>query len=41
VVTFIRNAWGNGAPAVKVSAVGELRQSTDPASDRVTILRMR
>ena len=41
VVTFIRNGWGNKAPAVTAAKVGELRKSTDPTSDRVIILKMR
>jgi alcohol dehydrogenase (quinone), cytochrome c subunit len=41
VVTFIRNGWGNSAPPVSASEVADLRKSTDPASDRVVILKMR
>ncbi|MFZ1922457.1 MAG: cytochrome c [Xanthobacteraceae bacterium] len=41
VVTFIRNGWGNKAPAVTAAQVGELRKTTDPNSDRVIILKMR
>jgi alcohol dehydrogenase (quinone), cytochrome c subunit len=41
VVTFIRNGWGNSAPPVSAGDVAELRKSTDPASDRVVILKMR
>lgn len=41
VVTFIRNGWGNSAPPVSAGAVENLRKNTDPASDRVVILRMR
>jgi hypothetical protein len=41
VVTFIRNGWGNGAPTVSAGEVSDLRKSTDPASDRVVILKMR
>jgi mono/diheme cytochrome c family protein len=41
VVTFIRNGWGNSAPPVSAGDVEDLRKSTDPASDRVVILRMR
>ena len=41
VVTFIRNGWGNSAPAVSAADVAALRKSTDPASDQVIILRMR
>jgi mono/diheme cytochrome c family protein len=41
VVTFIRNGWGNQAPAVTAAQVTELRKSTDPTSDQVIILKMR
>jgi mono/diheme cytochrome c family protein len=41
VVTFIRNGWGNQAPAVTGKQVTDLRKSTDPTSDQVIILRMR
>jgi mono/diheme cytochrome c family protein len=41
VVTFIRNGWGNSAPPVSVSEIADMRKSTDPASDRVVILKMR
>ena len=41
VVTFIRNGWGNRAPAVAAGQVTELRKTTDPNSDRVIILKMR
>jgi alcohol dehydrogenase (quinone), cytochrome c subunit len=41
VVTFIRNSWGNQAPAVTAAQVGELRKTTDPNSDQVIILKMR
>jgi alcohol dehydrogenase (quinone), cytochrome c subunit len=41
VVTFIRNGWGNQAPAVTPAQVGELRKTTDPTSDQVIILKMR
>jgi mono/diheme cytochrome c family protein len=41
VVTFIRNGWGNQAPAVTAAAVAELRKTTDPTSDQVIILKMR
>jgi mono/diheme cytochrome c family protein len=40
VITFIRNGWGNGATAVTAAQVAKLRKATDPASDRVIILRM-
>jgi mono/diheme cytochrome c family protein len=41
VVTFIRNGWGNQAPAITAAQVAELRKTTDPTSDRVIILKMR
>ncbi|MGB8630150.1 MAG: cytochrome c [Xanthobacteraceae bacterium] len=41
VVTFIRNGWGNQAPAVTAAQVAKLRETTDPTSDQVIILKMR
>ena len=41
VVTFIRNGWGNQAPAVTAAQVANLRKTTDPTSDQVIILKMR
>ena len=41
VITFIRNGWGNQAPAVSAGDVAKLRKTTDPTSDQVIILRMR
>jgi mono/diheme cytochrome c family protein len=41
VVTFIRNGWGNQAPAVTATEVAKLRKTTDPTSDQVIILKMR
>ncbi|HWD29221.1 MAG TPA: cytochrome c [Rhizomicrobium sp.] len=41
VVSFVRNAWGNGAPAVTADAVKKLRPVTDPSNDHVIILKMR
>ena len=41
VVSFIRGGWGNQAPAVGKQAVADLRKETDPASDRLVILKMR
>jgi mono/diheme cytochrome c family protein len=41
VVTFIRNGWGNRAPAVTAPEVANLRKTTDPTSDQVIILKMR
>ena len=40
-VTFLRNGWGNEAPAVTAAQVATLRKTTDPASDQVIILKMR
>jgi mono/diheme cytochrome c family protein len=33
VVTYIRNAWGNAAPAVSASEVGKTRQALVERSD--------
>jgi mono/diheme cytochrome c family protein len=41
VITFIRNRWGNQAPAVTTAQVATLRKTTDPTSDQVIILKMR
>ena len=41
VVTFIRNGWGNHAPAVSAEDVAALRKRTSPAGDEVVFLRMR
>jgi alcohol dehydrogenase (quinone), cytochrome c subunit len=41
VITFIRNGWGNRAPAVTAAQVAKLRKTTDPTSDQVIILKMR
>jgi alcohol dehydrogenase (quinone), cytochrome c subunit len=41
VITFIRNQWGNQAPAVTARQVATLRKTTDPTSDQVIILKMR
>ncbi len=41
VLTFIRNGWGNQAPAVTAAQVAKLREKTDPSSDQVIILKMR
>jgi alcohol dehydrogenase (quinone), cytochrome c subunit len=40
VITFIRNGWGNQAAPVTAAEVAKLRKTTDPASDRVIVLRM-
>lgn len=41
VITFIRSAWGNDASAVTPEQVADLRERTDPMSDRVIVLQMR
>ncbi|MDB5409983.1 MAG: cytochrome c family protein [Rhodospirillales bacterium] len=41
VTTFIRNSWGNHAPAVAASDVSKLRDSTNMSSSRVILLKMR
>jgi mono/diheme cytochrome c family protein len=41
VASFLRSSWGNRAPPVSVAQVAQMRQDTDPASDRVIIYRMR
>ena len=41
VATFIRSGWGNKAPAVTAEQVAKLRESTDPTSDHVILLKMR
>ena len=41
VITFMRNRWGNQAPAVTVAQVAKLRKTTNPTSDQVIILKMR
>ena len=41
VASFIRNSWGNKQSEVTPDQVKALRQSTDPTSDRVIVLRMR
>jgi len=41
VITFMRNRWGNQAPAVTVTQVAKLRKGTNPTSDQVIILKMR
>jgi alcohol dehydrogenase (quinone), cytochrome c subunit len=41
IATFIRSSWGNSADAVRTSQVRELREATDPTSDRVIVLRLR
>ncbi len=41
VITFMRNRWGNQAPAVAATQVANLRKTTNPSSDQVIILKMR
>jgi alcohol dehydrogenase (quinone), cytochrome c subunit len=41
VITFMRNRWGNQAPAVTATQVAKLRKATNPTSDQVIILKMR
>ncbi len=41
ILTFMRRGWGHTAPAVMAERVKTLRDSTNPASDEVVILRMR
>jgi len=41
VITFIRTGWGNRATALTGAQVAKLRETTDPAADRVIILKMR
>jgi mono/diheme cytochrome c family protein len=41
VITFMRNRWGNQAPAVTAAQVSKLRKTTNPSSDQAIILKMR
>ncbi|MDY6944080.1 MAG: cytochrome c [Pseudomonadota bacterium] len=41
VVSFIRSSWGNQASPVAAQEVAKMREETDPAGDRVHILRMK
>jgi mono/diheme cytochrome c family protein len=41
VITFMRNHWGNQAPAVTSTQVAKLRRTTNPSSDQVIVLKMR
>jgi mono/diheme cytochrome c family protein len=41
VLSFVRDAWGNGAMRVTAEQVKKLRPVTDPSSDRVIVLKMR
>jgi len=41
VVNFMRTSWGNAASTVSASDVKKIREATNPASDRVEVLRMK
>jgi mono/diheme cytochrome c family protein len=41
LATFVRQSWGNKAGAVTAAQVKALRESTDPTSDHVIVLKMR
>jgi mono/diheme cytochrome c family protein len=41
VATYIRESWGNNAPAVTAAEVKALREKTDPSTDHVIVLQMR
>lgn len=41
IATFVRTSWGNTGGAVTPDEVRELRERTDPFSDRVIVLQMR
>jgi alcohol dehydrogenase (quinone), cytochrome c subunit len=41
VITFMRNRWGNQAPAVTAAQVAMLRKTTNPTSEQIIILKMR
>ncbi|MRX48953.1 c-type cytochrome [Paracoccus sp. S-4012] len=41
LATFVRTSWGNTGDAVTPEEVRELRERTDPFSDRVIVLQMR
>ena len=41
VITYIRNSWGNKAPAVSEADVTALREATDPTVNDVVVLRMK
>jgi mono/diheme cytochrome c family protein len=40
LISFTRNAWGNSGLPVAVGEVEALRKRTEPADDRIQILRM-
>ncbi|WP_290686629.1 MULTISPECIES: c-type cytochrome [unclassified Haematobacter] len=41
LATFVRGAWGNTGGPVTAAEVADLRDRTDPSSDRVILLQMR
>ncbi len=41
VVNFIRTGWGNKGSAVTAADVAKIRKETNPASDRIEVLRMK
>jgi mono/diheme cytochrome c family protein len=41
IATFVRASWGNHGSAVTAEEVRDLRERTDPSSDRVIVLKMR
>ncbi len=41
VVTFMRTSWGNKSGTVTAAQVAKIRNETNPASDRVEVLRMK
>lgn len=41
IITFMRAEWGNDASAVTAEQVAGLRQLTEPADDRMPVLRMK
>ena len=40
-VTFMRTSWGNSSAPVTAQMVADIRKATNPASDRIEILRMK
>jgi mono/diheme cytochrome c family protein len=41
IVTFMREGWGNNASEVTAEQVADLRDLTEPAGDRMPVLRMK
>ncbi len=41
IVSFMRTSWGNGASTVSAGQVAGLRALTEPADDRMPVLRMK